>query len=113
MGHDAKRGAAMNSGADDLRRCAIAECENEFRSPKIHSLFCPLCRSSIGRRAKRPAAALLMRRSNLLRYPDGRKDWRRARLRMEISELTFEAWVSGFADFLLRGRPCRLVQNRL
>jgi hypothetical protein len=32
---------------------------------------------------------------------------------MEISELTFEAWVSGFGDFLLRGRPYRLVQNRL
>jgi hypothetical protein len=31
--------------------------------------------------------------------------------RMEISELTFEAWVSGCAGFLLRARPYRLVQN--
>lgn len=141
----------MTSRPDELRRCATAECENEFRSPKVHSPFCPLRRSSIGRRAKRPAAALLKRRSNLMRHSyvrdvrafldqgfharrdssstdederqrrsgtrphemDRRTDWRRARLRMENSELTFEAWVSGFADFLLRGRPYRLVQNRL
>jgi hypothetical protein len=73
----------MTSRADDLRRCVIAECENEPRSPKIHSLFC----------------------SKLMRYSS-------ARLRMAISELAFEAWVSGFAEFLLRGRPHPLAQNR-